>query len=60
LIEHEKRDRVPYVVWKKQGIIYTSPGRAIQYSFIALELAKIHQTYKIIGIAFDRYRIDDL
>jgi phage terminase large subunit-like protein len=60
LLEHEKRDRVPYIVWKKQGILLTTPGRAIQYGFIAAELARIHQTYNIIGIAFDRYRIDDL
>lgn len=60
LKEHEKRDRVPYTVWKKQGILHTTPGRAIQYGFIAVELAKIHQKYKIVGIAFDRYRIDDL
>jgi len=60
LSEHEKRDRVPYSVWKRQGIINTSPGRAIQYAFIAQELAKIHKKYKIVGMAFDRWRIDDL
>jgi phage terminase large subunit-like protein len=60
LIEHEKRDRVPYTVWAKQGIILTTPGRAIQYSFIAQELGEISRTYKIVGMAFDRYRIDDL
>jgi phage terminase large subunit-like protein len=60
LLEHEKRDRVPYPVWERQGFIKTTPGRAIQYSFIAQELAEIHKTYTIIGMAFDRYRIDDL
>ena len=60
LRDHEKRDRVPYSVWKKQGILRTTPGRAIQYGFIATELAQIHKMYKIVGIAFDRYRIDDL
>jgi len=58
--EHETRDRVPYSVWEKQGIIKTTPGRAIQYSFIAQELAEINKVYAIVGIAFDRYRIDDL
>lgn len=60
LLEHEKRDRVPYPVWEKQGFIKTTPGRAVQYSFIAQELAEIHKAYSIIGMAFDRYRIDDL
>jgi len=60
LQEHEKRDRVPYSVWKKQGLIKTTPGRAIQYGFIAEELTQINKQYVIIGMAFDRYRIDDL
>jgi phage terminase large subunit-like protein len=60
LLEHEKRDRVPYPVWERQGFLKTTPGRAIQYSFIAQELAEIHKTYAIVGMAFDRYRIDDL
>jgi len=60
LLEHEKRDRVPYFVWEKQGFIETTPGRAIQYDWVAARLAQIFHEYKIIGMAFDRYRIDDL
>jgi phage terminase large subunit-like protein len=60
LKEHEDRDRVPYSLWENQGFIKTTPGRAIQYSFIAQELAEINKNYNILGIAFDRYRIDDL
>ena len=58
--EHEKRDRVPYWAWKQAGFIETTPGRAIQYDFIAKRIAEIHKTYHIAGLAFDRYRIDDL
>ena len=60
LDEHEKRDRVPYALWERQGYIKTTPGKSIQYSFIAQEIAEISKIYNIIGIAFDRYRIDDL
>lgn len=60
LKEHEKRDRVPYSTWVKQGFIETSPSRAIQYSWIANRLAQINTDYNIIALAFDRYRIDDL
>ena len=60
LSEHERRDGVPYTLWAKQGHILTTPGRAVQYSFIAKELAKVHKDYVIVGLAFDRYRIDDL
>lgn len=60
LIDHERRDRVPYTVWKKQGHIETTPGRAIQYDWIAARLAGILTDYAVVGMAFDRYRIDDL
>lgn len=60
LMEHERRDRVPYAVWKKQGFIETTPGRAIQYDWIAARLAEIVSEYVVVGMAFDRYRIDDL
>lgn len=60
LEEHENRDRVPYKLWRDQGIIETTPGRAIQYSWVADRLGKIAVEYEIKGLAFDRYRIDDL
>ena len=60
LIEHEKRDRVPYSVWKSQGIIEAIPGRAIQYDWVAERLALIVKEYQVIGLAFDRWRMDDL
>ena len=58
--EHEKRDRVPYSVWERQGFLETTPGRAIQYDWIAARLAEIVKNYNVIGMAFDRWRIDDL
>ncbi len=60
LREHEKRDRVPYPVWAQQGFVETTPGRAIQYEYVAERLARINEDFKVIGLAFDRYRIDDL
>lgn len=60
LIDHEKRDRVPYTVWKSQGFIETTPGRAIQYDWVAERLGQIIKDYIVVGMAFDRWRIDDL
>jgi len=58
--EHEKRDRVPYRLWVDQGFIETTPGRAIEYDWVAARLGEIAATYTIIGLAFDRWRIDDM
>jgi phage terminase large subunit-like protein len=58
--EHEARDRVPYWTWEKQGFLETTPGRSIQYDWVASRLIEIIKTYNVLGMAFDRYRIDDL
>jgi len=60
IFDHEKRDRVPYTVWKKQGFIETTPGKAIQYDWVAERLGAIFAEFQVVGVAFDRWRIDDL
>lgn len=60
LSEHETRDRVPYRAWREQGFLEVTPGRAIQYDWVAQRLVQIVTQYKVLGLAYDRYRIDDL
>lgn len=60
LSDHEQRDRVPYSLWVKNGIIIPTPGRTVHYGFVANKLAEIYSDYKILGVAYDRWRIDDL
>ena len=38
----------------------TTPGRAIQYDWVAERLGEIINEYRVVGMAFDRWRIDDL
>jgi len=58
--EHERRDRVPYWAWKQAGHIETTPGRAVNYDFIVGKLAVIVREYNVLGMAYDRWSIDDL
>lgn len=58
--DHERRDRVPYTVWRDQGYIEVTPGRAIAYDFVAERLAHIIADYEVVGMAYDRWRMDDL
>lgn len=60
LKEHEDRDRVPYTLWEKQGFINATPGRSIHYGFVAQEIAEIRSKYNVLGLAYDRWRINDL
>jgi len=58
--EHCKRDRVPYDIWIRDGHLYTTPGAAIDYDFIAAELGRISAEFQVLGLAFDRWRIQNL
>jgi len=59
LIDRSKRDRVPYDVWAKQGKLLLTPGRTIDYSFLAEQVRKLKLKYKIRAFAFDPWRIND-
>lgn len=54
LAEKSRNDRVPYDVWADQGLLLTTPGRAIEYEFIAHELRKVFDTSNVVALAFDR------
>lgn len=60
LVERAKRDRNPYDVWVRQGLIKTTPGRTVDYSFVAADIAEILKELTIKAIAYDRWRIEDL
>jgi phage terminase large subunit-like protein len=59
LAEREARDRVPYRLWRDQGLLITTPGRAIDKRSVAAKLAELSAEYDIRGIAHDRWRIAD-
>ena len=60
LDEHEKRDQVPYQEWVKQGYLLTTPGKTVKKPYIAKHIAELTQEYEVLGVAYDRWRIDDL
>lgn len=60
IAERVERDRVPYDRWAIDGWIETTPGRATDRVAIARALADIRGRYDVQGIAFDRWRFEDL
>ncbi len=58
--ERVERDRVPYDRWAEGGWISTTPGRATDRLSIAKRLADIRSRYDVQGIAFDKWRFEDL
>ena len=60
LDEREQTDKVPYRTWNKAGLLEAPGGRAIDRSAIIHRLAELASTYDIRGIAYDRWRLEDL
>ncbi len=56
--EAAKRDRAPYDVWVKQGLLRTTPGKVIDYDFVARDIGQICAGLNIAKIGFDRWRMD--
>lgn len=50
-----RKDRVPYDVWVKQGLIETTPGNVIDYRYIRRKINELGERYNIKEIAFDRW-----
>lgn len=57
LPEKSRSDRVPYDVWAANGYLNTTPGRAIEYEFIADHLRMVFDRYDVRAIAFDRWNM---
>lgn len=57
LPEKSRADRVPYDVWHRQGFLEATPGRAIEYAFVAAYLRRVFDRCNVRALAFDRYNM---
>lgn len=60
LAERSKRDRAAYDVWVRDGFMRATPGPAVEYGFVARDIAEITSGMDIRRIAFDRHRMSTL
>jgi phage terminase large subunit-like protein len=53
--ERERRDRVPYVEWARQGFLAMTGGATIDYDVIRRDINDLHTRFNIREIAADRW-----
>lgn len=58
LAERAERDRVPYTVWRDQGLLTVTPGATTDPKFVAAEVARVGARYSLQALAYDRWRIE--
>ena len=51
--ERVKRDRAPYDVWIRLGMLQTTPGNVVDYDFILAQIREDMQAFRVAELAFD-------
>lgn len=57
LEERARQDRVPYDVWRDKGFLHTTPGKSIEYEYVAEFMVNLFGEMDIRKVAFDRYNM---
>lgn len=55
LADKSRHDRVPYDVWQKQGELVATPGKTVDYEYVAEHLRGLFDRLDIRKIAFDAW-----
>lgn len=55
LVEKSRKEKVPYDLWQRQGLLLTVPGKAIEYEHIAKFLRVFFNENDVQNVGFDRY-----
>lgn len=58
LHDRARRDRAPYDVWARQGLLHTTPGATVDYEHVAEDMLSILADLDVQAVAYDRWRID--
>lgn len=54
LREKSRKEKVPYDLWEREGKLLTTPGKAIEYEFIAQFLRQFFDSFDVQNVGFDR------
>lgn len=57
LAERARQDRVPYDVWRNGGHLETTPGRTVDYDYVAPLVLRALREEGLAKIAFDRWNM---
>jgi phage terminase large subunit-like protein len=60
LNERARKDRVPYDLWRDQGLLVALPGKSVDYEYIAEFLRSEFDRHNIRKVAFDRWNMRHL
>jgi phage terminase large subunit-like protein len=56
----DKRDRVPYALWQREGLVTATPGNVVDYDRIRADINELGRKYKIQEIRADPWNATQL
>ena len=59
-VERDRRDRVPYTQWIREGHCLGTEGTAVNYEAVRAKLNELGKQYKIVEIGFDIWNAQQL
>lgn len=57
LAEKARKDRVPYDVWNRGGHLVTTPGRTVDYDYVAPIVLRLMREEGLAKVGFDRWNM---
>jgi len=60
IVEKERKDRVPYTYWARQGYLILTPGDVVDYDFIEDTIREIAREFRIREVAFDPWKAQEI
>jgi phage terminase large subunit-like protein len=58
--ERSKKDRVPYLLWAKQGHLILTPGNRTDFDFIRKDIVNIWSKFNVQKMGFDQWNFEYL
>lgn len=58
--ERDRRDRVPYTQWIREGHCQATQGEAVDYDVVRTKLNELKQLYNIVEVGFDPWNAQQL
>ena len=55
VLKRAKRDKVPYDLWMREGLLEATPGDIIDYAHIEAKILDVAERYELVEVGYDPY-----
>lgn len=60
IAERSRRDRVPYDVWARNGLVRVTPGNVVDYDRVRADIVQMHEATPFAELAYDPWNLTQL